>query len=223
MIFHAKSQPAPECLASEKQKVKGNYNCEGVLIRLKEDFKNKCYVCEDKEPHSINTEHFIPHRGNIDLKFAWDNLFYCCGHCNNTKLAKRQFDDILNCIVEDDQVDKKIKYHINPWPKEKAEITAIEEGNRVLNTVELLDQIYNGTTQLKKIESANIRSKLLKEIRSFQNLLFEYYDDNYTDDELEKIKSAIIRQLRPTSNFTAFKLWIIRDNEELVNEFGEFV
>jgi hypothetical protein len=223
MIFHAKSQPAPECLASEKLKANGNYNCEGVLNRLKEDFRNKCYLCEDKEPHSINTEHFKPHRGDIDLKFAWDNLFYCCAHCNNTKLAKNKYDDILNCTVVDDQVDKKIKYHINPWPKERAEITAIEEGDRISNTVDLLDQIYNGTTELKKIESANIRTKLLKEIRNFQNLLFEYYDDNYNDDEREKIKSAIVRQLRPTSNFTAFKLWVIRDNEELANEFGEYI
>ena len=224
MIFHAKSQPAPECLAAEKAKANGNYNCGDVLERLKTDFKNKCYLCESKEPHSINTEHFRPHRGNKDLKFDWDNLFYCCSHCNNTKLAKPEYDDILNCTIENEEVDRKIKYHINPFPKEKAEISAIEiENTKVASTVELLNNIYNGTTELKIIEAANIRSRLLKEIRSFQDLLFEYFDDSYTEEEREKIKSAIIRHLRPSSNFTAFKLWVIRDNEELSNEFKEYV
>lgn len=223
MIFHAKSQPEPECLVNEKAKANGNYNCEGVLNRLKTDFKNKCYLCEDKEPHSINTEHFKPHKGNKDLKFEWNNLFYCCSHCNNTKLAKAEYDEILNCTIEEDQVDKKIKYHINPWPKEKAEITALEDTQKVKQTVALLDKIYNGATEMKKVESANIRSKLLKEIREFQNMLFEFYDDNYNEEERAQIKSAIIRQLRPTSNFTAFKLWILRDNDELSNEFQEYI
>lgn len=222
MIYLPKSQPAPLCLSTEKAKASGTYNCKEVLEKLKDDFKNKCYICENKEPHSINTEHFKPHKGNIDLKFNWNNLFYCCGHCNNNKLARKEFDDILNCTIEKD-VDVKIKYYINPFPKEKAIITAIENSSTVNNTVVLLNEVYNGTTELKRIESANIRSKLLSEIRKFQDLLFEYYDDSYNLKEREDIKKQIIRHLRPTSNFTAFKKWIIRDNESLNGEFNGYL
>lgn len=223
MINIVKSQPAPPCLAAEKAKANGTYNCDDVLGRNKDDFKNKCYICEDKEPHSINTEHFVPHRGNKDLKFDWNNLFYCCSHCNNTKLDKTKFDSILNCTVEADRVDMDIKYHIDPWPKEKAEITALVDDPRINNTIELLLEVYNGTTELKKIESGNLRSKLLKEIRAFQDLLFEFYDDTYTPEEKEEIRQTVIRQLRPSSNFTAFKKWIIRDNEVMADEFKDFV
>ena len=180
-------------------------------------------ICESKEPSVINTEHFIPHRGNNDLKFDWNNLFYCCGHCNNTKLAKPVFDDILNCTIETDNVDSKIKYLIKPFPQEKAIITALENTSKVNNTVILLDEVYNGTTELKRIESANIRSKLLSEIRKFQNLLFEYFDDSYDIEERKDIKNQIIRQLKTTSNFTAFKKWILRDNDILRQEFHEHI
>lgn len=222
MIYLPKTQPAPPNLAIEKAKANGTYNCEGVLDLLKSDFKNKCYLCEDKEPHSINTEHFRPHRGNKDLKFDWNNLFFCCAHCNNTKLANPDYDLILNCTIERDNVETIIRYHIDPLPKEKAIITALEDTQQVVKTVDLLHNIYNGTTELKIIESANLRSKLLKEIRNFHNLLFAYYDDSNTEEELFAVKNQIIRELRSTSNFTAFKRWIIRDCEGLKADFIDY-
>lgn len=222
MVFLPKSQPAPECLAIEKTKTSGTYNQATVVEQLKLDFKNKCYICENKEPHSINIEHFVPHKGDIDLKFDWNNLFYCCAHCNNSKLAIPEYDNILNCTIETDCVDSKIKYIIKPFPGELAEISAIENNIKVNNTVDLLIRVYNGTTPQKKIESANIRSKLLKEIRKFQDLLFEYIDDGYDVDEKAEIKAKIIRHLRATSNFTAFKKWIIWSNEVLKPEFNSY-
>ena len=223
MVYLPKSPIAHPCLATEKAKANGNYNCGQVLETLKNDFKNKCYICETKEPHSINIEHFKAHRGDNDLKFDWQNLFYCCGHCNNTKLAKAAFEDILNCTIELDGVDTKIKYTIKPLPKEKAEITALENTDRVNNTVRLLDEAYNGTTTLKLIESANIRSKLLSEIRAFYDLLLEYDNDLYDENEKLQIKNKIIRELRPASNFTAFKRWIIRDSDYFRPQFAEYL
>lgn len=107
MIYLPKSQPAPNCLESEKRKKSGDYKCGNVLERLKNDFKNKCYLCEDKGIRKIEIEHFAPHQGDIDLKFDWHNLFFACGHCNNTKIAK--YDDILNCTLEN-EIEAKIKY-----------------------------------------------------------------------------------------------------------------
>ena len=95
MINIKKSEHPPKCLSEEKKKANGDYKCGEVLDRLKEDFHNKCYLCEEKEPSTINVEHFIPHQGNKDLKFDWKNLFWACGHCNNTKLAK--YKNIIDC------------------------------------------------------------------------------------------------------------------------------
>ncbi len=144
-----------------------------VLNRLKDDFKNKCYICETKEPTNINVEHFKSHRENPDLKFDWNNLFLACGHCNNTKLAK--FDNLLNCTNLNDKIEAQLKYSFNPFPFETVTIEATSNDAKAIETQNLLLAVFNGTTKLKKIESSNLRNKLLDEINDYQKHLCAYY------------------------------------------------
>ena len=221
MVFFPKSNNEPLCLSLEKAKKSGTYNCQGVAEALKNDFHNKCYICETKEPQSINIEHFIPHKGDRDLMFDWQNLFYCCTHCNNTKLGN--FDNILNCTQREEEVETKIKYKINPFPGELPVISALVEDEKVHNTVHLLQNVYLGNTEQKRIESGNIRSKLLSEIRIFQELLIRYFDERYEEDERGDFRRNILWHLKTSSNFTAFKRWIIRENDFLFTEFGQYL
>jgi len=46
MVKVKRSFPAPESLAEESEKAAGRYDKEDVIERLKEDFHNKCYICE---------------------------------------------------------------------------------------------------------------------------------------------------------------------------------
>ncbi len=219
MVYFEKTQPAPDCLSVEKAKSNGDYKCGKVLERLKTDFKNKCYICECKEPASINVEHFKPHKGNKDLKFDWNNLFLSCSHCNNTKLDK--YTNILNCTDKKHNVDRKLRYHMSPYPKEKVIIEAREQSAEVLETKKLLEAVYNGTTELKTIESANLRGKLLREIMDFQKWLCEYYSNN--EKEMKAYSQRkVIAHLRNSSNFTAFKRWIILDNEKRKKDFEKY-
>lgn len=208
MIYFQKSQPAPTCLEDEKKKASGDYKCGDVLDRLHKDFHNKCYICEKKAPLSINVEHFISHQGDKELMFDWNNLFFACSHCNNSKLAG--YDDILNCTT-DTEIETKIDFLLNPYPKEIPILTSLSEDETTRNTVELLNKVYVGHTVLKKLESANLRDELLKEIRAFQNLLFDYIEIE-EEEYKDKIKSKIISHLKPSSSFTAFKRRIIRNN-----------
>ena len=66
MVYFQKSQPAPN--------ISRNYNIPEVLQSLKQDFKNKCYICEQKEATNINIEHFVAHQGDDSLKYDWNNL-----------------------------------------------------------------------------------------------------------------------------------------------------
>lgn len=220
MINFLKSQPAPECLALEKGKKSGDYKCGDVLTRLKADFFNKCYICESKAPPTINVEHFVPHKENVELKFSWDNLFWSCGHCNNAKLAR--FTNLLDCTKPESSVETRLRLKMNPFPKEKIEIVACDSDPRTTETKELLDAVYNGTTHLKTIEAANIRDEVLKEVKKFQDLLIYYFDiEPYHDKNelLEKIKG----HLSDSSSFTAIKRWIIRDSAGMFEELGEYV
>lgn len=217
MINIEKSTPPPKCLEKEKNKANGDYKCGDVLERIKNDFFNKCYLCEFKEPPTINVEHFTPHLGNNDLKFDWNNLFWSCGHCNNTKSDR--FDNIVNCTNPEHDVENWIKYEMKPFPEEQVKITSLKNDEMVNNTVRLLVEVYNGTTPLKRIESSNIRKALLEDILDFQKQLLGYVEN---DEEREHYLKRIKKHLKKSSAFTAFKRWIIKENPVLRKDFQQF-
>jgi hypothetical protein len=221
MINIIRSQPEPSCLAYESTKKNGDYKCGDVIYRLEIDFFNKCYICEAKRPSNINVEHFKAHKGDKKLKFDWNNLNLSCGHCNNTKLAIH--DNILDCTNENIKIIDLIEFKINPFPKEKAEIKALIDNQSVINTVKLLDEVYNGTTTLKQLESSNLRTQIINEMRVFSNLLFEYYEDGLTQEEKQAIKNSIKQKLSVESAFTAFKVCVIKNNVTLLKEFGDLL
>lgn len=217
MVFFEKSQPAPASLTSRT-----SYREEDVIERLESDFKNKCYICESKNPTSINVEHFIPHRGDEELKYKWNNLFYSCSHCNNTKemLERNTIKGaILNCTCEDDKVDERISYRVNSFPELKVlieEVSPVDKTfeGRVNNTITLLKAVYDGyNTPIKKREAANLRLCLMNEIIIFQKLLIKLSSSNV---DSEQIKEQIKKELSNESAFTAFKRWIVKDSSVLV-------
>ncbi len=223
MVYFEKSQPAPKCLAAEKSKNNGTYRCEGVAKQLNLDFKGKCYLCELKGLTSLNIEHFVPHRNDREIMYSWKNLFLCCPHCNGVKNDLRnKIGIILNCTEIGDQVDYAIRYRIDPFPGEQADIQATANSQAILDTVNLLSEIYNGNyTDQKEIESGHLREKLQSEIKRFQKLI-----ENYSQG-IESAKKGrrgnrerILYHLSNESAFTAFKRWIVRDDDVLMAEFG---
>ncbi|MGQ7889305.1 hypothetical protein [Paenibacillus sp. WC2504] len=227
MIYISKSQPAPESLAIEKLKTSGAYNKPDVLLRLQADFHNKCYICETKNPTTINVEHFKSHKGNINLLFDWNNLFWACGHCNNLK--NKFFDNILNCTSDKDEIENNILYDYYPFPKCIPVIKSIIEDEKHSSTVSLLNAVYSGTTKLKEIEAENIAENLYQEIRKFSNALDKYFEipesdaDQFDLEEKKELKNYIKRQLKSSSAFSAFKRHIIKHHSSLYREFGHLL
>ena len=221
MVYFEKSQPAPASLAIEKNKVSGSYREPDVMKQLRIDFHDKCYICESKGLTAVNVEHFLPHRGDKELKFDWNNLFYACSHCNNVKQSKDLYNDILDCTQKEEKVDEWIKYRMDPFPKSIVKIETIIKDKKVCNTVDFLNAVYNGTnTGIKEIESDNLRENLLNEIFQFQRLLMEYYSRDTTDEERAVLMPKIRKALSNHAPFAAFKRWIIRDNSIFVTAFG---
>ena len=218
MIYFKKSQPAPACLDKEKQKEYGNYKCGDVLARLQADFCNKCYICEYSDLANINVEHFIAHQGDKNLKFDWNNLFFACVHCNNTKLTL--FPKLLNCTLTD-TIEQKLKYEFTPLPFEKVKIAALSDDAR--ETQDLLLAVYNGSTHHKRLESDNIRKRLMDEIADFQSHLRDYFEATNDEDASAFYLRKIKAHLHKASAFTAFKRWIIRDNQYLMQAFGQYM
>lgn len=218
MVFFEKSQPAPECLAKEKLKTNGDYKCGDVLPRLRNDFKNKCYLCELGGLTNINVEHFVPHEGDIHLKFDWNNLFWSCSHCNNIK--SNIYKNLLDCSKV--EAEESLAFKFSPWPYEKVRIENLNEEPATLETKQLLEAVYNGTTLMKKMESASLRDKLLEEVVKFQGDLNDYIRNEFNEEIKELQLLKIKTHLSKSSNFTAFKRDKIRSNPELLQEFEKY-
>lgn len=224
MINIVKSQPAPECLAIEKDKANGDYKCGDVQTRVKADFHNKCYICENSKPTSINIEHFRPHRGNKDLMFDWNNLFFACFHCNNLK--SDDFTDILDCTNPTHNINDWIEFIIEPigdasinFPTFISERTDIE----TQNTIRLLEKVFKGSTQQKQIEAENLRDLLIEEIRNFYSYILDFLRPTTSLDRKTYCHQMIVEFLRPQYSFTSFKITIIKRNQRLLNEFGKYL
>jgi len=209
MVYFKKSQPSPNITTT--------HNTLEILERLALDFHNKCYICEEQKPTDINVEHFVAHQGNSQLRLDWNNLFLSCAHCNNIKSSS--YNNLLNCTINADKVDTSLHYYCNPMPKEKPIFEILIPSKKATETKELLEKCFNGEhTGQKTLESSNLRSILLKEIRIFQELLFDYEEDQ-DDTYLTKIKYHLSNK----SAFTAFKRWIVRDNVYLKSQFEQYI
>ncbi len=220
MVFFEKTFPAPASLFIECQKADGTYNKQDVLDQLYRDFKNKCYICESKGIESINIEHFAPHKDTNKIrKFNWSNLFWSCSHCNKIKSEKENF---LNCTVRDEKIDTKIKYLLNDDLNDnKVVLEAVCGDIKTQNTINLLEKVYSGTTDQNKFQAREKRNKLYDELSDFTSLLLKYIR---TEDILKKneLLVSIKNQLTNTSEFTAFKRWVVRTNL-IYNELEQYI
>ena len=220
MINLEKSQPAPASLAAEKSRASGSYREPDVIERLHADFFGKCYICENAPLTSVNVEHFVPHREDRDRKFDWDNLFLACGHCNNTKQTRSEFNSILKCTDWNDPIIASIRCDFEPWPKERPRFVALVDDERTRNTANLLNDVFNGNTPIKEIESNSLRDLLLEEMKEFQALLLAFFERGTPETERARLREQIEQHLAPSSAFCAFKIWAIRRRDLLEREFG---
>lgn len=234
MVYFKKTYPEPASLSTENAKgLSGDYKKPDVTAQLKLDFHNKCYICESKNLTAINVEHFEPHEKKDMIKrFNWSNLFWSCSHCNGIK--SNIYKNLLNCIVKEDNVDKRIKYDINfkaESPKDKVVIEAISHDAQTLITVELLQLVYKGysdnattknVTDLREHQAGSIRQELFNELLKFSTHIDEYY---FTDDEEHKKDrlNAIKKDLNNSSKFTAFKRYFVRNDPDYLKEFERYI
>lgn len=218
MINIKRQKPSDDCLACLEKKV-SHKCCDEELRQM---FFDKCYLCEDNKLKNYQTEHLIPHQGDVNLKYDWNNLYYACPHCNNTKSSK--YHPILDCTDFSTIITDTIRFKLLVKDSkliEKVEIRAFKNDEKTQNTVDLLYDIHQGTTRHKQLESENLRNDIVDEIRKFRKYL-HHYQQNGKKKLLNKIK----RELGFKSKYLAFKIWVIKEdfnsNEELLNLLPQF-
>lgn len=216
MVFFNKRNVAPPTLANRR-----SYRESDTIKALVEDFKNKCYICGDKGPTSLNVEHFDEHRNNPIKMYDWNNLFYACAHCNKVKNSTfpKGNSDLLNCTDKNQKVDLWIEYRIIYDKNLKASVIISpnmmfylsSHSSKRDNTIKLLDEVFNGKkTGLKEQEAYNLTKKLSEELMKFNDKLVEYKkEQNFLIRS--KLQQELTEMVAADSPFAAFKRWMIRD------------
>ncbi len=135
MVRIERTKTPPESLAREAKKVHGSYEGKDVVQQLKQDFHNKCYICELGNLTDPQVEHLLPHynRKRKERVFDWDNLFYVCPHCNSIKNNRKYDEKILDCCKEDpedvlehilEEGHVRVQAHMPEEKRENVEMTA---------------------------------------------------------------------------------------------------
>lgn len=206
-----KTELAIHSLEKEKIKHHGKCNTDEVITALMEIFHEKCYICESKNSTEWEIEHLIPHSGNKDLKFDWNNLFWACGRCNHIKGDK--FTPILDCTkIEIDEIIsfRKIGYFGKDELLKFEKTVNCNENTEIAMTCELLQRIYYGKTPQEQAGAKRLRHDVRIELSEFKNYVRDY--NEATGEEKEDLFIMIRSKLKSNSRFAAFKRWIVRDN-----------
>lgn len=208
MIKIERSFPAPSSLAAEAAKNNGSYEKPDVVERLKEDFHNKCYICELKNLQDPQVEHLLPHKNGKyhDRKFDWNNLFWACGHCNGVKNQRKYDSGILDCCKIDPE--QKIIFRLKQNDIELLSTMAVPD-EETKRTMELVREVFNLRNTGLRVYKSDMR---FKELQKEMNCLF---------DNLEKLKAdpkspLVLRKLRALlkreAAFAAFKRCYVREH-----------
>lgn len=218
MVKIKRSFPAPESLAEEAKKVNGKYDKPDVIARLKEDFHNKCYICEMKDLQDPNVEHLYPHKNGKypERKFDWENLFWSCGHCNGVKNNSKYDGGILDCCRQDPEKYLYFRMKNNDVNIEVAD-SADEELKR---TALLITETFSLKNTGMRTYASDERLRLLqKEMNLLYKQLIKLHKEPDSKVTLRTIRSLLSRE----SAFAAFKRCYVREHAAEYPKLQEYV
>ena len=212
-----KTRQAIESLKREKLKTSGKCGTDKVFEALLEVFHEKCYICENKKA-TLQVEHLKPHRGDVELKFDWNNLFLSCAHCNHIKGST--YTPILDCTKVD--VDEMISFRkVGYFGKDESlsfeKLDEVTDSQEISMTCELLKRVYYGKTPPEKFGAKVLRNAVINQLSEFKSYVREYREASGEDKK--DLFCQIQRELKSNASFAAFKRWIIRDNPDWCKDF----
>lgn len=210
MIRVRKSTDTPPSLQVENCH---HYDGQDVQDLLYSDQHGKCYLCEQETHKSFQIEHFKPKETGYfpELKYDWTNLFLACGYCNGRKSNSYEILNPLNHNIEE-----IIAHRIDIYSK-KVEFVSETIDENTNDTVELLNKLFNGKSNIRDVKGKILFDDLNREISYFIKMLL-----NYRSDTSPINRQIVIDLLHISKEFLGFKYWIIKDYG-FYEDFKEFM
>ncbi len=212
MIFIKRTKTAPEILDIEKRKANGSYNKGDVKSLLYKDFYEKCYICGVKPlQDGGEIEHLVAHKGDLDKKFDWENLFLSCGHCNGIKNKKEYSENVINCTKINPNTQIKQVLSDNSVCVELIDANIQSE-----TTAKLIEECFNAESTITRKKASTYRLDVLKsEMGKFYSVILKY-----KKSQKSYYKKQIEAMLQDNTKFTAFKRDYIIHNKDFSQEFA---
>jgi hypothetical protein len=218
-MFNVIRRPiAPPSLAN-----KTTYSGQDVVKALREDFFDKCYICETKDPISLNVEHFEAHEGSDDKKYEWGNLFYACARCNNFK--RHYYNDLLNCTVAGVDVLRLIRHAppITPWSSSVI-IEPKANDPQTVSTANLISRVFNESdTGNKDVAGTYLRKRVYRRYAKFLEYINVYIDEDSTQQEKDSALEHLRNFMDKKQEYSAFLRWAVLDSPELLELLGDAI
>ena len=143
-----------------------------------------------------------------------------CDHCNSIKNnvsdKKKPTLSLLVCTDFSTIITDAIHFYCEGKPREKVVITPVldEPCQNVLDTVFLLNSIFNYHSESLAFDAKVLTDEVIKEMKKLLDLLHDYEFGSYTPVNKEGVLMKITQELSVESPFTAFKIWYIKRNFE---------
>ncbi len=204
MVKIERTPTPPPSLAIERQKAHGSYRERDVIEQLKADFHGKCYICELDNLTDIQVEHLHPHynRKRLELVFDWNNLFYCCPHCNNIKKAPQYDDKIIDCCTVDPEqmlcheFDGKAVFVKPAVSQDEARMTA-----------ELITNCFEQrNTGIREVQCEARFQRLADTMNALYVALGRYKENTTSQKYFRALRGMLMREYR----FAAFTRYYVR-------------
>ena len=129
-------------------------------------------------------------------------------------LGPKQQDTLFQCIIETYAICGIQAANPSSWDNEAPTFEQVYQT--------YANDAYYGTTPQKKMEARIIRRTLRKDLSKFKEYVREYQEAE-NEEEKEDIEMLLKRELKDSSAFTAFKRWLLWDNEEKYGELEKFI
>lgn len=207
--------PPPEGLTK-------GFNTEDVVLKLRDIFYSKCYLCESKRVASPEVEHFIPQSLDPLLEDNWDNLFYSCRRCNSIKSASQN--KLLDCTKVDVFEAIILELPLRNSKPISVEVNKNYESEEASNTASLLLKCFNNENSgYQKITRAELRRRILYHCTNFLKYRELLLSDEAGEGEVAHAEGRLKRMVQPTFEFHAFWRRMFIEDEELIRSFSHFL
>jgi hypothetical protein len=206
-----------------------NSNYVKNIDGLRDDFFEKCYICERKISDGesrLQIEHRIPKTADItdkNLLNDW-NLFYACSRCNGSGMKGNNYYEksckckygngylgIIDCTNCDPHDYIVLKFELDLLRLGKITVTPIKNAQCaqcVPFTKNLLEKIYGCDCIMDDRNITNLKRAIysqLSKLREKADQLWLAVKGNASESDIHKLRQDLLDQISPDSQFSAFK------------------